>query len=521
MTLTDNSSFNKKQIIIFLLILFLGGALRLYGLNKQSFWYDELRSLEHSEKEDISSVIAIISEVEIHPPGYYIFLHYITKFFGNSEIIVRLPSAIFGIIAIFIIFLLGRKLYSYKEGLIASFLMASLYQPIYYSQEARPYTMLLLFTMLSVYFYIDIFTNFWHGKQTTYYLIIGYILSAIFSCYVHYFGVYFICIQFLILFLFSIRKPKNILTTLLIYLVILIAYLPSLPRFLDILKFTTIYSKLLRSSLEQSYLSVGSKGIVTLFNQLTIAAFNNSKTFAVFVLVLCLSLLVKTFYIFLRSKSLGKHTKDINCLIFFILLWVVLPFLGAYLISLFWVPVFSERNLIIILPALYIFFSRSIVSLFLNIKIQTIIIIITASLIAGTFNIDYYRKPFKEQFREAGEFVAKNSYSYDDLSIIAWGCSPRFFDYYIEKFGLNKKIDLMIPARYDVNILQKFITERNPRYLWFLCYEGPDSNYIPQLIKEFKKCAIITKKKSFIGINLWFFRRQNEDWTKFLSYKSD
>lgn len=514
-------SFNKKQIIIFLLILFLGGALRLYGLNKQSFWYDELRSLEHSEREDISSIIAIILAYEAHPPGYFIFLHYITKFFGNSEIIVRLPSAIFGIISIFVIFLLGRKLYSYKEGLIASFLMASLYQPIYYSQEARPYTMLLFFTMLSVYFYIDIFRNLRRGKQLTHYLIISYVLSAIFSCYIHYFGVYFICIQSLVLFLFLIRKPKTVLTALLIYSVILMAYLPWLPKFLDILKFTIINSERYKSSSAQAYLSVGSKGIVTLFNQLTIAAFNNSKAFAVFALALCLSLSVKTFYTFLRSKSLDKLTKDINQFTVFIFLWAFLPFLGAYLISLFWVPVFSERNLIIILPAFYILFSRSIIRLFLNVKIQTMLIIIIIGLIACTFNRDYYRKPFKEQFREAGEFVAKNSYPYEDLSIIAWGCSPGFFDYYIDKFGLNKKIDLMIPARYDVDRLKKFIIERNPRYLWFLCYEGPDSNYIPQLIEEFKKCAVITKKKSFIGINLWFFKRQTKDWVKFLSYKSD
>jgi mannosyltransferase len=69
---------------------------------------------------------------------------------------LRLPSALAGWLCIPAIYLLGKRLYSGREGLMAALFVAVLWAPIYYSQEARPYSMLILLSILNSYFWWDV-----------------------------------------------------------------------------------------------------------------------------------------------------------------------------------------------------------------------------------------------------------------------------------------------------------------------------------------------------------------------------
>ena len=58
-----------------------------------------------------------------------------------------------GWLCILTIYLLGKRLYSEREGIIAALFFAVFWAPIYFSQEARVYSMLILLSILTSYFW--------------------------------------------------------------------------------------------------------------------------------------------------------------------------------------------------------------------------------------------------------------------------------------------------------------------------------------------------------------------------------
>lgn len=130
-----------------------GSALRFYGLDAQSLWNDELSSWKQSHQTTISAVIENGVRPTPYPPAYPVLLYFVERYVGESEIALRSSSAVAGVLAIIATFFLARQLYSVREGIIAAGLMAFSYQPVYYSQEARAYSLLLLFSILSSHFW--------------------------------------------------------------------------------------------------------------------------------------------------------------------------------------------------------------------------------------------------------------------------------------------------------------------------------------------------------------------------------
>jgi len=55
---------------------------------------------------------------DVHPPFYYVLLHYWITVFGTSESAVRLLSALFGVLAIPMIYLVSRQLFDKEAGLV-------------------------------------------------------------------------------------------------------------------------------------------------------------------------------------------------------------------------------------------------------------------------------------------------------------------------------------------------------------------------------------------------------------------
>ncbi|NTU71468.1 MAG: hypothetical protein HGB10_06580 [Coriobacteriia bacterium] len=86
----------------------------------------------------------------VHPPFFHVLLHYWVWVFGKSEVAVRLFPAVFGIAAIPVMYWSARTVYGRRVGLIAAFTLALSPFFIWYSQEARMYTMMLLFATGSI-----------------------------------------------------------------------------------------------------------------------------------------------------------------------------------------------------------------------------------------------------------------------------------------------------------------------------------------------------------------------------------
>jgi 4-amino-4-deoxy-L-arabinose transferase-like glycosyltransferase len=126
-------------------------GLRFYKLGSKSLWLDEIITAEVSCK-GIGNIVRF-SITDTGPlPLAYVF-EYLTQLFGRSEFLVRLPSALFGIATIPVLYLLGKRLFdSLRIGAIAAVLLTFSAFHHYYSQEARGYALYVLLAVLSLWF---------------------------------------------------------------------------------------------------------------------------------------------------------------------------------------------------------------------------------------------------------------------------------------------------------------------------------------------------------------------------------
>ena len=138
--------------MIFFILIF-GLVLRLISLN-QSFWLDEATSGLVIRNFNLEEIITKFSPGDFHPPLYYLILKVWSSFFGTSEIALRLLSLIFGLLTIYFVYLIGKELFNKKVGLIVGVLLATSGLHIYYSQEARMYSLVALLISYLVYLFL-------------------------------------------------------------------------------------------------------------------------------------------------------------------------------------------------------------------------------------------------------------------------------------------------------------------------------------------------------------------------------
>jgi mannosyltransferase len=486
-----NLSFIKSriQIIVLILLITLGTLLRLYGLGIQSLWNDELSGWVRSNHASLTDVIEKGVKTDIHPPGHQIILYFVERYIGDSEAALRFPSAIAGIFSIPIIFLVSRRLYSYKEGLIAASFMAVLWCPVYYSQEARVYSFLLLFILLAVYFWIDIIQKLNTGERVQYKVTSTYTITAIITSYLHYYGLYFIVLLGLFAILLLFRRKQALVYLFIIHILILLAYIPWIPTMIT------------------QHFGVGASWatapeISTFFSYIRFL-FNKSNILLYLVLALYGFLFLINLYEF-RRTGVNRTASLFVSPTLLLALWLIIPYAIVFFISITYKPLLTNRNLIISLPAGYLLLSRAITRLPIN-KIGHLII--TSSLIVFflyhlLFIMKYYSTPRKEQFREAVEFVVSVKYYHEDSIIMGYVWNPKYLNYYFEKSNSEQKVDIIAGEKEDISLASEYIQRKKPNYIWYISgHIEPSPEFIDFLNRNFTPVT----HKPFIGTNVWLF----------------
>src|SRR4051812_21025978 len=97
-------------------------------------------------------MLSQLPDTELTPPLYYVLAWPWAHVFGTDEAALRALSALFGIAVVPVAYLLGRDLVSRRAGLAAAALVAFNPLLVWYSQEARPYSLLVLLCALSMLF---------------------------------------------------------------------------------------------------------------------------------------------------------------------------------------------------------------------------------------------------------------------------------------------------------------------------------------------------------------------------------
>jgi 4-amino-4-deoxy-L-arabinose transferase-like glycosyltransferase len=127
-----------------------GAFLRLQGLNAQPLWLDEVVSLHNAGVFGAGGLRALAGADHI-APLHSMLLWAVISLGGESAVPLRLPSALFGIATVPVVFILAKRLLgSTRTALIGAALAAVSPYAIWYSQEARMYSLFLLCACLYV-----------------------------------------------------------------------------------------------------------------------------------------------------------------------------------------------------------------------------------------------------------------------------------------------------------------------------------------------------------------------------------
>ena len=128
----------------------LGGGLRVWGLGSQSFWYDEWLTAE-ATSGGLGHVLHHVAHREGIPPPWFGFMWVWAGVFGDGEVALRAPSVLAGIATIPVAYLVAWQLGQPRAvARAAALLVAVNPMLVWYSQEARPYSILAFVGALSL-----------------------------------------------------------------------------------------------------------------------------------------------------------------------------------------------------------------------------------------------------------------------------------------------------------------------------------------------------------------------------------
>jgi uncharacterized membrane protein len=142
---------SRNLLILFCLIVF-GAAIRLYNLGAYTYHVDEQFTIELISKP-FWDVFAFGLSKDCNPPLFYLIDWVSVRLLGFTAFAQRLPAAIFGVLVIPAVYLLGKEYRNETTGLLAAGVVTILGSMWYYSQFGRSYSMVtFLFVLLMVVF---------------------------------------------------------------------------------------------------------------------------------------------------------------------------------------------------------------------------------------------------------------------------------------------------------------------------------------------------------------------------------
>jgi 4-amino-4-deoxy-L-arabinose transferase-like glycosyltransferase len=121
-------------------ITLLAGFLRFWRLGRWSFWADEALTL--LDARNFPHVLRI-------NPLPYALVKLTTTLFGEGEWGARLGFALVGVLSVWAIYLVASRIFDRRTGLISALLLTLLPWHIFWSQNARAYSLVLLWSLLS------------------------------------------------------------------------------------------------------------------------------------------------------------------------------------------------------------------------------------------------------------------------------------------------------------------------------------------------------------------------------------
>lgn len=304
----------------FIIILTVFLRLPLLG---QSLWLDE--SIEALALMGKMGPILEYALKDFQPPLYHFIGMAWTSLVGYSEIALRTPSLVSGLITVYFVLKLGKLLGGDKVGIIAGILAATNPLLIYYSAEGRTYMMTTAFVTGNFYFLFKLLK-----EKSTPMVVTSYMLLTIGAIWTSYIAWVVAALQFVYLLLIH-RKDLAKLTLIaaLTLLLWLPSFLSSLGIGLGVASASPEWGRVVGG--------ISFKALALTWVKFVIGriSFDNKYFYAGIVIVL-----------FLLHKHILRFIRKPNPILF---VWLGSVILAAF-ISLF-IPVYSYFRVLFTLPA--------------------------------------------------------------------------------------------------------------------------------------------------------------------------
>jgi uncharacterized membrane protein len=418
-------NYQINSLYALICILLLSAFLRVYKIDFQSFWHDELHSVIESDPQ-----LTFLQVIEYcksdSPPLHFVMLHYWLKVFGDNERSARLLSSLIGIAGVLMMFFLGEEFKNQKVGLISSFITSINYFHIFYSQEARFYALVFLLSGLSFLFFL-------RSVRLERIVDFGwYIVFTSAIVYTHYFGLVVFLAQgllFLIIVAFAKRDKIFIGKAVASGALILIIISPYVPTFIRDNATTSMWIPPLLLSLPFRFFF---------------------QYFRDFVSILIFGCLIVYSLFTLGAQFYKTGRIEIKWVI--VMGWILLTFLIPIVYSLIKFPLLISRYTMITLPGILLLIATGF-ELLHTPKIQRwlSIVVLFSSLITLIYVSEYYSRLRNEQFREISELILRNRKSNSLIySTDAW-----YFNYYFRLADGKDEVVLPLDHRLTED-LQKY-----------------------------------------------------------------
>ncbi len=221
---------NRRLILrLSLLAILLGAfALRLYRLDYQELRGDEAFGYFFSQRPYGEIVDATIALAEPHPVASYFVQKAWLGLAGDGEFALRFPGAWWGVLAVALVYRLGRRIgYRPLPATVAALLLALSPYAIWHAQDARMYAMSLALTTAAVLLGIEAL------ERRRWPWAVAYILAATLALYTHYYAVFVLVALnlFVLLWMEFARRMRPMFIPWLLWQVLVVAlYLPWLVR---------------------------------------------------------------------------------------------------------------------------------------------------------------------------------------------------------------------------------------------------------------------------------------------------
>jgi len=506
---------NKVTLLVTLAIIvsiILGSAIRLYKIDQQSLWSDELMSvgvatlvgnennhLESKRFYEVDEKDSFWTWQASQPLHllYDYFLKQWTSYFGASDSSVRLPSAIFGIVLLLWSFLSLRKTIPPETLFYYVFLLSFSFSLIKYSQEARGYMLsCLLSGILMAEFTKSFLYYIQQGKYPS--LSIITLLTIALLPYSHYLSIPLVAVLSLIYGINFIRYR----------------------RWLEIFKLSLAGCCLMPwlYLTQQSVLpfvpdtaSLGSWGVTSYFQLLsTMIEFLFPKSAILIVVFLIFVLWINSqnlheCYIDNKSDNFSKNLHRLA------LINITISLLFILILSIIlkkW-PVFNERYLIFIFPNMMFFIAilTTCIKIKRFLKILFLLGIVAFSL---SMSLKNYYLPHNDQYREASKFIAE-SYTNQDLIVSTWSPNRIYYLHYLRQF-LGEQVGSRLLSVNDPTQAEQFCVNQSPNLLpgnkIFAFYPGVHASVITPLTMPLcQKYLKLIEERNFWGIGVKVFEK--------------